>query len=284
MSTQDDFLVVHAAKLSSSQFAQLASLVYKTTGIHMTTAKTVLLESRLNKRLRALKLPNFKSYINYLMSDEGMEKELVHMIDVVTTNKTDFFREPMHFEFLEKQLLPQLSQQITRPLRVWSAACSTGEEPYTLAMVLQDYAREKPGFDYTIIASDISTEVLQKAHLAIYDHDRVVGIPLPVRKRYLLKKTEGSRTTVKIVPELRKKIQFQRANLMGNLQEVEGGFDIVFCRNVLIYFDRQTQQQVLTRVLQKMRPKGYLFIGHSESLYPLDLPVIQLKPTVYQKR
>jgi len=285
MSFKDDFSLEKVARLTMPEFNQLSALVYKIVGIHLSPSKKIMLECRLNKRLRALSMPSFGNYISYLTSKEGQQQELIHMIDVVTTNKTDFFREPQHFDFLQNQILPDFAEsESVQQFRVWSAACSTGEEPYSLAMVLQTFGENHPAFGYSIFASDISTEVLQKAQLATYDQERVAYIPLHVRQKFLLKRNDNVKPTVRVVPELRKKVRFQRVNLMGNLQEVEGGLDVVFCRNVLIYFDRVTQQQVLSKIIDKLKPKGYLFIGHSESLYQLDLPVVQIKPTVYQKQ
>ena len=266
------------------EFNQLSALVYRHCGINLSAAKKIMLESRLNKRLRALSILSFEDYLVYLTSREGMQNELVQMIDVVTTNKTDFFREPHHFDFLQTGILPEfLENKPGQVFKAWSAACSSGEEPYSLAMVLQNYGEMNQGFSYSIFASDISTEILKKAQNATYDHNRIAGIPLSMRQKFLLKRMDDTKPTVKVHPQLRQKVRFQRVNLMENLTEVEGGFDVVFCRNVLIYFDRQTQQRVLTKIVETLKPKGYLFIGHSESLYQLDLPVVQIKPTVYQK-
>jgi len=244
-----------------------------------------MLESRLSKRLRLLNIASYKEYIQFVTSAEGIENELIHMIDVVTTNKTDFFREPHHFDFLKDVLLPEFSQEEKnrRPYSVWSAACSTGEEPYTLAMVLQDYAFQNQGFSYSILATDISTQVLQKAKAAIYNPDRVIDIPLAVKQRYLLKSKNSEKPTVRIVSGLRDKVDYRHLNLMDSQLNVEGDLDIIFCRNVLIYFDRKTQLEVVDKLIQKLRPGGYLFIGHSESLHQFNLPIKQVRPTVFIK-
>jgi chemotaxis protein methyltransferase CheR len=272
-------------RLTASEFQQLSKLVYEQCGIHLSEGKNVMLESRLGKRLRALQISSFKAYIEYLTSNEGLENELIHMIDVVTTNKTDFFREPHHFEYLKDILLPNFvnEAQRGRPYRTWSAACSTGEEPYTLAMVLQDFALTEPGFSYSIAASDISTQVLQKAVSAIYNLSHVAVLPTLVKQRYLLKSKDAEKPTVRIIPQLRSKVEFMRMNLMDNELNIEGEFDSIFCRNVLIYFDRKTQLEVINKLAKKLRPGGYLFIGHSESLHNFDLPVKQVKPTIYVK-
>ena len=273
-------------RLKSSEFQILASLVYSHCGIHLSEVKKVMLESRLQKRLRALQLTSFNDYIEYVSSKEGIENELVHMIDVVTTNKTDFFREPVHFEYLKERLLPEFAEEtkFNRPLRAWSSACSTGEEPYTLAMVLQDFALLHGRFSYNILASDISTQVLQKASLAIYNANYVNMLPMGVKRKYFLKSKDIVKPTARIVPGIREKVDFFRFNLMDNEYDVEGDLDMVFCRNVLIYFDRATQQKVVSKLANKLRPGGYLFIGHSESLHQFDLPLTQVKPTIFIKK
>jgi chemotaxis protein methyltransferase CheR len=270
-------------KLSVPEFKRLSRLVYDQCGINLSDSKKIMLESRLNKRLRALKMISFKDYIYYLSSSEGMQNELVHMIDVVSTNKTDFFREPHHFDFLSKNILLKLIAEGKRKINVWSAACSTGEEPYTLAMVLQDFVQLNSGFDYTIFASDISTDALQKAVLGVYPLARATEIPMAEKKKYFLKSKNTVNATVKVIPELRVKVRFERINFMDAQLPVNEMFDVVFCRNALIYFDRKTQQEVVNKLLGKLKKGGYLFIGHSESLYQLDLPIVQIKPTIYLK-
>ena len=285
MASEHELFAAGVTRLSMGEFNQLSSFVYEQCGIKMPPSKKIMLESRLNKRLRALNIPSFKDYIPYLMSKEGQEHELIHMIDVVTTNKTDFFREPHHFDYLRENILPEFvsSPDGRRPFRIWSAACSTGEEPYTLAMVLHEFQEGHRNFDYQILASDISTAVLQKAAMAVYDMQRINGIPLILKKKFFLKSKDNQKPSVRIIPSLRKKVQFQRINFMERLQEVDTQFDVIFCRNVLIYFDRPTQQEVVQKLSGKLKPGGYLFIGHSESLYQLDLPIVQIKPTIYQK-
>jgi chemotaxis protein methyltransferase CheR len=272
-------------RLSTSEFQQLAKLVYDQCGINLVDAKKVMLESRLGKRLRVLMISSFKDYILYLTSKAGLENEMVHMIDEVTTNKTDFFREPHHFDYLKNDLLPNFYRQHRsgRPYRIWSSACSTGEEPYTLAMVLQDFALQNSSFSYSILASDISTEVLQKAALAVYNLDHVAAVPLVTKQRYLLKSKNQDRPTVRVVQALREKIHFMRLNLMDDHLNINDDMDAIFCRNVLIYFDRKTQLEVVGKLINKLRPGGYLFIGHSESLHQFNLPITQVKPTVFVK-
>jgi chemotaxis protein methyltransferase CheR len=272
-------------RLASSEFQQLSGLIYDQCGINLVAEKQMMLESRLSRRLRTLGMQSFKDYIQYVTSQEGTEKELVHMIDVVTTNKTDFFREPHHFEYLRSVILPEFHQHHAgrMPFKVWSSACSSGEEPYTLAMVLQDFSARSTSFDYTILASDISTQVLQKATLAIYSEHQVDGLPLDVKQRYLMKSKDKENPTVRVIAKLREKVQFERINLMDTSLPVEMQ-DVIFCRNVLIYFDRETQLEVVQKLIQKIKPGGYLILGHSESLHAFHLPLRQIKPTIFMKK
>jgi chemotaxis protein methyltransferase CheR len=270
------------SRLSQDEFQRLSALVFKECGINLPITKKVMLESRLNKRLRALKLTSFKAYIDLLTSEAGMVHELINMIDVVTTNKTDFFREPHHFTFLQENILTKLASG-KRTVKIWSAACSSGEEPYTLAMVLEDFASSIHGFSYDIFGSDISTAMLQKASTAVYAMERVDCIPQGIKRKYLLKSKDTERPTVRIVPALRSKVKFARVNFMDAVLPVHEMFDIIFCRNVLIYFDRKTQLEVIRKLIDNLSPGGYLFIGHSESLHQADLPLVQEKPTIYKK-
>lgn len=224
-------------------------------------------------------------YYKHVKSVAG-RGELVHMLDSVSTNKTDFFREPGHFNLLRDHILPGFKgMNVNRPLRIWSAACSTGEEPYTTAMVLQDAVEKLGSINYEILATDISSKVLKHAANAVYREDRIGDIPMGFRKKYLLKSKDPNQGLVRIIPALRKKVRFQRMNLMDSeyLSQIKIPQDLVFCRNVLIYFDKPTQQNVVRRLVECLSPGGYLFIGHSESLFEMDLPLKQLMPATFQK-
>jgi chemotaxis protein methyltransferase CheR len=271
------------ARLTMAEFSTLSLLVYQQCGIKLPESKKIMLESRLNKRLRVKGYVHFSDYIKYLVSEEGMRNELIQMIDVVTTNKTDFFREPHHFDFMREVILPEFLQNNGRMIKTWSAACSTGEEPYSLAMVLQDFFQDHRAPDYSIFASDISTEVLKKAAMAIYHPDRIKGIPLTIKQKYFLKSKNQEKPTVRITPDLRRRVVFGRINFMDHVLPVDEMFDVIFCRNVLIYFDKQTQQDVLLKICNKLKVNGYLFVGHSESLFQLQLPLKQVKPTIYKR-
>jgi chemotaxis protein methyltransferase CheR len=274
--------------MAEGDFNRLSQFIYKVCGIKITSVKKVMIESRLSKRLRELGMKNFHDYCEYLYSDRGMEEELVQMIDIVTTNKTDFFREPGHFDYLIKEAIPALIRQhdagIRRKLRVWSAGCSTGEEPYTLAMVLKEYGENCRGFDFDIMATDISTRVLHTASLAIYEEEKIMPVPPQMKKKYLLRGKGGRQGRVRIVPELRETIRFRRLNFMDGDFGIKERMDVIFCRNVIIYFDRITQERLLRRFCDHLVPGGYVFMGHSETLNGMNVPLVSVAPTTYRKK
>ncbi len=240
-----------------------------------------MLEGRLHKRLRVLGLSTFKDYCQFLFSAEGIKSELFHMIDVVTTNKTDFFREAAHFEYLTNHILPSVGKE--NVFNVWSAGCSSGEEPYTLAMVLNDFAERNTGFNYNIFGTDISGRVLQAAATAVYAEEKVAPVPLSMKRKYLLKSKNATQKTVRIIPELRSKVTFDRLNFIdGDFSSIIT-FNVIFCRNVLIYFDRATQEKVIYKLCKKLKPGGILFLGHSESIANMNLPLTQIQPTTFRK-
>jgi chemotaxis protein methyltransferase CheR len=208
------------------------------------------------------------------------------MINAVTTNKTDFFREPAHFQILTDIVLPSFVDPASYSgscFTVWSAGCSSGEEPYTLAMVLSEFAALHPGFRFSVIATDISTKVLEKAQLGIYDEERVAMLPLTIKQRYLMKSKDRSRGQVRIAPELRALIRFERVNLMDEQYRRPELLDVIFCRNVIIYFERMNQERLLGRLCNSLKPGGYLFLGHSETVHGFDLPLQRVTSTVYRK-
>jgi chemotaxis protein methyltransferase CheR len=268
--------------LSNAEFSRLKDLIYDHCGIKITEAKRTMLESRLRKRLRSLGLASFTQYCDFLFSHEGMQKEMTPMIDQVTTNKTDFFREPGHFEYLEQKVLPDLVRT-KRDIMVWSAGCSTGEEPYTLAMVLADFAENRRGMNFTILATDISTRVLEKAKLAVYDEETIAPVPFDMKKKYLLRSRDGDQRRYRVAPELREIVRFRRLNFMDGDFGFREEVDVIFCRNVIIYFDKPTQERLLNKFCKCLSPRGYLFMGHSETLLGMDLPLAQMAPTVYQR-
>lgn len=273
--------------LNQKDFNRLSTFIYSELGIKMPASKNTMLTGRLNKRLRALNFSNFTEYCDFLFSDKGKEEEMVHLINAVTTNKTDFFREPSHFEYLVQTALPEIDQRCRleprRKLRIWSAGCSTGEEPYTLAMVLSEVQASKPNFNYEILATDISTRVLDVARRAVYPMERIEPVATNYRKKYLLRGKDQRNPQVRVVPELRKKVRFGRLNFMVNDFGLPDMVDIIFCRNVIIYFDKETQEQLMNKFCRYLNRGGYLFLGHSESLHGYDTPLTQVAPTVYRK-
>lgn len=274
-------------RLTDRDFERFSRLVYEHCGIKLPPHKRSMLESRLRKRLRAHDLHTFEEYAEMVFAEEGCKEELVKLIDVVTTNKTDFFREPAHFDYLLHSALPfmvdSFAAGIRQPLKVWSAGCSTGKEPYTLAMILQEYQIRLPEFQFDILGTDICTDVLDKAVQGIYAAAKAEPIPLPLKKKYLLKSKDPATGQVRIVPELRAKVRFRRLNFMDAEFGFREPFDVIFCRNVIIYFDRPTQERLLTKLVDNLAPGRYIFLGHSETLLGLNLPLTQMAPSVYRR-
>lgn len=271
-------------KLTDKEFELLSSFIYKEFGIKLAPVKKVMLEGRLHKRLIKNNISTFQEYIDLLFSDIGATTELVNFTDVVTTNKTDFFRENDHFEFMSDVVVPEfLANNPSKTFKVWSSAASSGEEPYTIAMVLQEYCSNHKIFPYTIRGTDLSVEILKKAVQAVYDIDRISNLPLSLKQKYFLKSKNSDRVSVRVKKELRNKVSFQRLNLMDNTYDVEGEYDLIFCRNVLIYFDKQTQEAVINKLCKHLKKGGYFFLGHSESVTNMEVPLQNLKPTIFRK-
>lgn len=273
--------------LSDNDFRKLSQFIESELGIRMPETKRIMLESRLQKRLRHFGLASFSDYLKLVFSDKGRETELINMIDAVTTNKTDFFREADHFDFLIERIVPEAARisgaGVSRPFEVWSAGCSTGEEPYTIAMVLEERRVLDPAFSYRIFASDLSTQVLDKAIEAIYDEDKADIVPLSFKKKYMLKSKDRDEPKVRIKAELRARISFARLNFMDDSYPLDRNFDVVFCRNVIIYFERRIQEMILGRICEHIRPKGWLILGHSETLTGMSLPLRGVAPTIYAR-
>ncbi len=271
--------------LNDTDYRRLAALIQQHSGIRLPPAKKTLLESRLRRRLQQLSLESFEQYCHLLFEQGRIDDELGAILNLVTTNKTDFFREPHHFDFLAQIAMPTLLARgagADRPLRLWSAACANGAEPYTLAMVCQDFADATRGFRFEVLASDICTDSLRAAHRAIYPHAMVQAVPMALRQRYLLRSRSSAENQVRIVRALRHRVSFSYFNLMDDAYPVTPPADIIFCRNVLIYFDKETQKAVVGRLCRHLREHGYLFLGHSESIAGFDLPLSPVAPTVFR--
>ena len=269
--------------MSRRNFTRLAAHIYEVSGIKMPETKKTMLEGRLRRRLRAVGVDTLDGYCDYLFTGNNLAAEGLHLINAVTTNKTDFFREPAHFDYLVDHALPALQARGIRTLRAWSAACSTGPEPYTMAMVLDDYAARNGGPDYGILATDLDTEVLAAARAGIYSAELVDPVPAALRQRYVMTSKDSARREVRIVPRLRSAIGFARLNLMDDRYPIGDAMHLIFCRNVLIYFDKVTQKKVVSQLYDCLAPGGYLLLGHSESITGLGLPLQQVANTVFRR-
>ncbi|TVR57860.1 MAG: methyltransferase domain-containing protein [Gemmatimonadales bacterium] len=257
------------------QFDTIARLLYETSGIALNESKRQLVHSRLTRRIRQLGGGTLRDYVAFVQTPKGRE-ELTEMVDLLTTNKTSFFRESVHFDFLRGLLesRPSGSPRMT----IWSAGCSSGEEPYSIAMVLAEHgARGSPG---RILATDLSERVLERARRGIYGEDQVAEVPGPLRDRYLAAGVESG--TCKVDPALRRMVRFGRLNLMGSWP-MKGPFDVIFCRNVMIYFDPPTRERLVNRMAGLLAPGGHLFVGHSESLSSLSHPLQYVQPATYRR-
>ncbi|UCH14427.1 MAG: hypothetical protein JSV22_00315 [Bacteroidales bacterium] len=272
-------------QLTESQFNKLSKYIFENYGIKMPEEKKIILQCRLQKRLRELQIDSFKDYIDYVFSSDGQSKEVSHMIDVVSTNKTDFYREADHFKLLADNVLYELSScpEFHEPMKIWSAGCSSGEEAYTIAFTIEEFHAKNHYFDYTIYGSDISFRIIKQAIEAIYREDKTTAIPMEIKRKYLLRSKDRNNPTVRVKPNIRNKIIFSRQNLMEEKYSIPDYLDIIFCRNVLIYFNRQTQEKVLNKLINKLKEGGYLFLGHSESITSMDLPLSRIKTTVFKK-
>jgi chemotaxis protein methyltransferase CheR len=270
--------------MSRESFAKFAKFITDELGIKMSESKVPMLQSRLMRRLRHLELDSLEQYSEYLFNSADGEEERTHFINAVTTNKTDFFREPQHFDFLTRTALPALGGAARGgKFKLWCAGCSSGEEPYTEAIVLSEYARQTPGFDFAILATDISTRVLDHARLGIYEASRLDPVRADLRQRYFLRGKDDTQDRVRVIPELRRKISFHQLNFMAADYCVKDIFDVIFFRNVMIYFDKPTQEAVINKLCRNLAPGGYLFVGHSESLTGLNIPVTSVGSAVFRK-
>jgi chemotaxis protein methyltransferase CheR len=277
-------MTINTFELKNSDFEKISRLVYEQCGIFLHEGKKELVKARLSKRLRAGNYRSFSDYYRYVTTEEGTD-ELISMIDSISTNLTSFFREESHFIRLRRIIEAYLDKGgilgNKNKFKIWSAGCSTGEEAYTLAITALEAAGARP-FDVSILATDISTKVLKIADAGIYAQDRVKSIAIPILKKYFQVGTGRSEGQVRVKPELRKLIEFRRFNLMdrfGTSQE----FDVIFCRNVMIYFDKKTQNDLVNKFHESLKSGGYFFVGHSESLTGLKHSFKYVEPSVYQK-
>ncbi len=271
-------------ELSDKEFRQFSTLVYDRFGIHLSDQKKALVSGRLHKRLRTLGLSSFSAY-HKLITEDASGAELSELINRISTNHTFFYREKDHFEFLRTHVLPKVFERPARmgpyPLRIWSAGCASGEEIYTVAMVIRDFfgARFKE-VDVGLLATDVSLNALDAARAAIYPPVRLAELPKNLREPYFSKINEEN---LALSEDIRSMVLFKKLNLMDEQYPMKGDFDVVFCRNVMIYFDEPTRARLVRALYRYVRPGGYLFIGHSESLQRTDCPFSYVKPAIYRK-
>jgi chemotaxis protein methyltransferase CheR len=270
------------SSLSAREFQQFQRLIHREAGIHLVETKRVLVEGRLSRRLRELGL-DFGGYYALLEQDAA---ERVRLVDAISTNETHFFREPRQFEFLESRVFPEWEARaeqgrMSRRVRVWSAACSTGEEPYSVAMAFLARFPPGSGWEIEILATDISTRVLDRARAALYALDKSKEIPTRYLKAFMLKGSGAQEGSMKAGPEIRSVVRFGRVNLNDDALAVTGQFDLILCRNVLIYFDAPSKARVVERLLERLDDRGYLFLGHAEAMIGMSTRTRSVGPTIY---
>jgi chemotaxis protein methyltransferase CheR len=273
--------------VSPALFQKFQKLIYAETGIWLGGAKTALLCGRLFRRLRALQMDSLESYYECVSAPEA-EEERARMIDAITTNETRFFREPKQFDFLAQKVLPQWQREAEsglrpRRLRIWSAGCSSGEEPYTIAMLVAGHLPAEAGWDVRILATDISNRVLEKATKGVYPINRLSELPPDLLHAFMLRGVAERQGEMKVKVEIQQMITFQRLNLDRESDLVEGPFDAIFCRNVLIYFDAASKHRVITNLYGRLSPSGLLFVGHAENLSSMSLQLRCIEPSIYLK-
>ena len=277
-------------ELSETEFRLFRDLIYKRTGITLSEAKRQMVKTRLQKRLRNYGFARYQQYYDLVQAQGETGEELETLINCITTNKTDFFREPHHFDTISQNIVPELARRARRGevaprLKIWHAGCSTGEEPYTLGITLSEaFAKLGGAWDYRQLASDIDTNVLAKAERGVYEMERVSTVPPNLLRRYFLRGAGEKSDFVQAKRELRERITFRQINFMADSWPIqpETQFDMIFCRNVVIYFDKPTQKRLFARFEKLLRPGGWLFIGHSESLLGVSDSFRSLGHTVYQ--
>ncbi|MGL6070728.1 CheR family methyltransferase [Craterilacuibacter sp.] len=263
--------------LSVQEFTLLRQLIYRIAGVHLADSKRPLVMGRLQKRLHELQLDSYLQYYQ-LLTDERHPQELQTMVNLLTTHETYFFRESQHFDYLRDQILAK--RQSRAPFRVWSAACSSGEEAYTLAMLLSEHL---PHAQWEVVGSDISTHELEKARRGHYPLARHEGIPPAWLKKYCLKGVRTQEGSFLVSSALRERVRFSQINLTQPIATTHGSFDLIFLRNVMIYFNNETKRQVIGHILPHLAPGGYLFIGHAETLSGISEGLVSVRPTIYRK-
>lgn len=271
--------------LTDAEFEQISEMVYAHCGINLHDGKKELVRSRLAKILRLGRFESFSQYMEHVAADTSGQA-FSELIDSLSTNLTSFYREAIHFDYLAGTLLPEIiahkQRQNTLRLRGWSAGCSSGEEPYTIAITLLESLPDRARWDVKLLATDISTRILKRAQEGIYERERIEPVPPALKNRYLIMRTQNGEKRFEVAPALRQTIAFKYLNLMQDWP-FRGSFDFIFCRNVMIYFDKPTQQRLIDRFWQVLAPGGVLFTGHSESLTGIRHSFRYIQPTIYRK-
>ena len=274
--------------ISDELFLKIGKMITERYGIKMPLEKKIMFQARLQRRLRELAIDSFDEYATRLFSDSNQSTEFNLLADLISTNKTEFFREKEHFRFLTENILPGYlkngTSNLLPKLNFWSAGCSNGQEAYSAGIQFEEFMRiHGIRFDYSILATDISGRMLKAAKAAVYPMSQVDEIAIELKRRYFLKGKNINDHKVRVIREIREKVKVGYLNLMDSLYPFQVPFDVIFLRNTLIYFEPTVQLKVLTKVLDALRPGGYLFIGHSESLINLHLPIQSIAPSVYIK-
>lgn len=272
-------------EITDKEYKQFCELVYDSVGINLKKGKRELLKTRLAKRLRALGLQSFGQYYKHVIKDDP--SELTNLFDAISTNKTSFFREMHHFDFLTDSVLPGIVEEKrksrNKEIRVWSAACSAGQEPYSIAITVSRFLGNELGWNIKVLGTDISTKVLAKAERGVYSECEVEGLPKDIYREYFLKGKGGEEGSLRVKKSIRDHIFIRRLNLISESFPFKKKFDFIFCRNVMIYFDKATQSALISRIESYLAPGGYLFLGHAESLTALNTDFEFVRPTVYRK-
>jgi chemotaxis protein methyltransferase CheR len=287
--TDGDLCVAQPPQLTVSPalFEKFQKLIYAETGIWLGTSKTALLCGRLYRRLRALEIDSLQHYYE-CVAQPDQQDERARMIDAITTNETRFFREPRQFEFMVQKILPRWRTEAERQLRprrvrIWSAGCSSGEEPYTVAMLLARHLPAEQGWDVRLLATDISNRILEKARKGIYPIAKSEELPRDLLHSFMLRGMAERQGEIKVKVEIQQMVDFRRLNLDRETELIEGPFDAIFCRNVLIYFDTASKRRAVTNLARHLVANGFLFVGHAENLCSMSSQLRSLEPTIYTK-
>ncbi len=267
-------------ELDQQQFGKISRKLYDLCGIKLHSGKEELVKARLNRRLQALGIRSFAEYTKYVEQDDS-GKELAVMVDLLTTNKTNFFREQQHFDFMRKFVVPTL-KNTQRSFRIWSAGCSSGEEPFSIAFLLREEASDNDLRDVRILATDISARMLAKARAAVFEQAVLSDVPARMLEKYFDRVCTDTPQSYRVKGRARALVRFARLNLMDHWP-MRGLFDVIFCRNVMIYFDKATQENLVNRFWQYLKSGGYLFVGHAESMASLSHPFQYVQPAIYRK-